>query len=64
MDAFCGVGSGLGDDGLTGGDVRGFMKRRLQQYVRPSSVCTWCDLGVLDLDLGCDDVVRCLLVPL
>ena len=47
MDAFCDAGSGMGDGGLTGGDVCGLMKRRLWQYVRPSLVCTWYDLGVL-----------------
>ena len=47
MGAFCGAGSGMGDGGLTGGDVRGSMKRRLRRYVRPSSVCTRYDLGVL-----------------
>lgn len=38
----------LRSGGLTGGgDVLGFMKRRLRRYDRPSSVCTWYDLGVL-----------------
>ena len=47
MDAFCGAGSDLGDGGLTGGNVLGFMKRRLCQNVCLSSVCTQYDLGVL-----------------